>query len=288
MIRINCKLTNLFKLSALALVLTINANTALATSLEDSIDFRDNFAFSVNAAARSYDGSNFDAIGNFDGFITPGEILEINTFDALPSGSNLEVTLLTEVCGYCGHDPLNSNQFGIINEEGEFVSVIDTAEAGPGSTETIVIPDGTSATLALKSPDAILSSIDTDNEDQSAHLLGAIVQKSGTVTIEEADLNGASLTFDLLVGDVIVFIEDLLATGNSVSFVPDTSDFDFNDMVLLLRETAVLADSEDMTEVVESFEDGMVGADSTEVPEPATVALLTIGFLGLIARKRKA
>ena len=187
------------------------------------------------------------------------------------------------MCGFCGQNPDFTDEFGLLDSSGNFISIIDGGPAMAGDTASIQIDGDEAFTLAVQTPEALLSSVDSDNQDESTHILGAIVEEAGEVVIERADLFGASLAFDLQAGDLIVFVEDLLATGNTVPFVPATSDFDFNDLVFVIREVAL--ESSEIA-LVDSIEEGMTGTAPVETPEPSTYVLLLLGLFGMAARAR--
>lgn len=74
---------------------------------------------------------------------------------------------------------------------------------------------------------------------------------------------GESISFQLFQGDIILFMEDMKAFGNGLAsgLVPFNSDYDYNDMVVVVRQS--------------------------EIPEPTTMALLGSALGGLILRRRK-
>ena len=122
-------------------------------------------------------------------------------------------------------------------------------------------------TLALNSPEGILTSVDGDNPGMQAYILVYKVNKAGTANIANP-LNrpGPAVSFNLLDGDYILFIEDMILSGNNTfgGSVPAAGDFDYNDMVIVLRQS------------------------TTQVPEPSTLLLFGAGAAALMRRRRRS
>lgn len=249
------------KLVLYSFIIFFSVQQSYAVSLNNATSSRDTFTLG-DPDARSFDGTGFDAFKPFESFVSGG-LLSISAFTGGETGSLLEVFMLQEVTAYGGQNAGFVDNFGVLNSSGDFVSILDSTTGNPGDSASILQGADEQFTFALKAPDAIFSSIDSDNPDGGAHILGAQITTAGTVTIDPANLFGASLTFDLQVGDIVLFIEDLLASGNSVNFIPEFGDFDYNDLVYVVRNTA------------------------TEVPEPSTVCLMLAGLGALFGVRRR-
>lgn len=202
---------------------------------------------------RSYDAPEFNAFTPFDNVADISNVLMLDSFFPDSGGTQLEVTMLSEAAGYA-----DRNAFGIVTNGGynEVLSGSDTI----GDSGTIVLDEGNGESkFAMNSPQGIFTTDNADNADGATHIVALEVTQSGSVFIENATLSGASFVYDLLVGDLVLFMEDLLVVGNVNNLNP--SDFDYNDMVVVVRQS--------------------------EIPEPATAVLFTIGVLGMGLRRRK-
>jgi hypothetical protein len=200
---------------------------------------------------RSYDAPEFNAFAPFGSVADLSNVLMLNSFLPDVGGNQLEVTLLSEAAGYA-----DRNAFGVVNG-GSFQEVLSGSDV-PGDTGIVVLDEGESK-FALKSPQGVFTTDDADNADGATHIVALEVTQAGSVFIENATLSGASFTFDLLVGDLVLFMEDLLVVGNVNNI--NASDFDYNDMVVVVRQS--------------------------EIPEPATSLLFVIGLAGMGLRRRK-
>ncbi len=254
-----------FSKSGFLLVVSFfTASSAVAVPLSGSYDSRGSFVFPQGDVSQSsYDGASFNAFTSFSTFTTP-DLLKLNSFTGQPLGSQLEVTLLSESAAFDGSlFPSYANKFGVLNSSSNFTTLLDSTTASAGSSATFTQGASESLTFALISPEGTFSSIDVNNPDGQAHILGKVVDKAGTFTISPTSLyNTAALTFNFEVGDIILFIEDMQAAGNVTNFiVPGIWDADFNDMVVVIRQTAL--------------------------PEPSTVVFMALGLLALAYKKRK-
>ncbi len=243
--------------SLLFVLLVTYSATANAVTLENAITPR--FGVTVGDVDElSYDGTPADAFKPFVAFTAP-ELLAFSSFTGSEQGASvLEFHLLSELAYYDGHISGLGDRFGVLDSSGNFNAIIG-ASANPGFSTTVIQDSDEEFTLAIRSPEGVFSSVDADNQDKAAHLIGLVVTQAGLVTIPRANLYGAMSTFNLQVGDVIIFLEDLLSQGNILqNGLP--SDFDYNDMVVVVRSTAI--------------------------PEPATALLLASGIY-MLGRKRR-
>jgi hypothetical protein len=246
--------------SGLLFAVTFFCSSALATSLESSLTVEAGFSVAgVNST--SYDTANFNAFSPFTGFIS-SEIYSVGSFTSGPLGSNLEFFMLSEAAFYDGnHIAGKANNFGVKNAQGDFISLLDSAVADPGSSGNAVQGVGEEWTFVLRSPESDFSSKEVDNADSRKHIIARRVEKDGQIVINNPDLKGLTgpLVFNLLAGDYILFMEDLLAGTNSLFSL--NGDFDYNDMVVVVRQS--------------------------DIPEPGSLLLMSLGLAGLGAVRRK-
>ena len=242
----------------LALLAALLPSSVSATSLGDAGSIRDQF-FLGDTTQTSYDGPNYDSFAPFSGF-TSGGFLQYSSLNGGAQGTTLQFFLLSEAAYYDGAVlPGSANSFGFLDGNNNFNSVIAGTDV-LGTMAEVNLGAGEQLTFALDSPEGLFSSIDSDNADNAAHMLGLTAIKDGQISIPNANLQGGMLTFNLLAGDHILFIEDLLASGNLLQGgLP--SDFDYNDMVVIIREQPV--------------------------PEPATYAMMILALTMLYFAKRR-
>ncbi len=233
-----------------------------ASPLTDSLILRPGFTYNTSS---SYDGSGRDTVSLFKPF-SDGQFYQLGTIASQSVDIRYSATLVSELSYFSGDHPdyqgVNSNKFGYKNVNGSYTSLIDSDNRNPITTSSYIQTAGQEFNFALKSPEGLFYSKDSLNPNGgSANILGLRVTTAGTVNIGESTLfGGGPLSFNLQVGDIVLFMEDMRLSGNqSVLFF---GDFDYNDMAVVLR--------------------------SSEVPEPATLLLLGFGALGGALRKKKA
>jgi hypothetical protein len=205
-----------------------------------------------NIDIRSYDGAGYDNVGAFAG--SPSTFQEYSSFDGGVAGTDYEMFFLSSVADY-----KNQNTFGLLNEQNQFVSSISGASA-LGSKVTYTQQADQKLKFGFQSPESLFFSKASENKDGRSHILSLIATTDAVLTIPRADQLGNSITFNLLAGDILCFMEDLL--GDSRYKGNLGSDFDYNDFLTVIR------------------------AKPTVVPEPGTICLLGLGALTALRRRR--
>lgn len=226
---------------------------AFASSLINSGSTRDFFSLGDNDG-RSYDGLGFDAVSPLQSGNSSLEFLQLGSFTAGQIPQNLEFYVFSEVAAFA-----DQNEIGVVDSQGNFIAA--GGNQTPGGQASLVQDTGEEFTIAVRTPQTVFTTVDSDNEDGAAHILAVQIQENMSVEIPRTCLTCGSMTFDVQMGDIILLVEDMLASGNTNPLVPDVGDFDYNDMVVLVRQT--------------------------NVPEPGSMALLLVGASGLLMRKRQ-
>jgi hypothetical protein len=250
--------------------LSFTTTIANALTLSESTSSRGAFVFpSGPPGASSYDGPGKDTMSLFAPYVA-SNLLQVNSFNSNTFGSSVSAFLLSEVAAFDGTVANQSNNFGVVDNNGNFTSILDSKNVNPGDVGSLDQAAGKELTFALQSPEGLFYSVDSKNTDGGvAHMLALKADKDGTITIPQTNLKGnGPLSFNLLSGDIILFIEDMKLSGNiSSGLVPFASDFDYNDMIIVVRQSA----------------------NANQVPEPASLLLLGIGAgIANFKRRRRA
>jgi hypothetical protein len=249
----------LFGVLASFVPLNVNAST-----LSSALTVRDNFIFPQgNPDLSSYDGKGNDAFAVFSDF-TSSTRLQMGSFKGQPQGSQLQAFNLLELAAYDGTSPAYANQFGVIDNDGNFFSMINSKDNTSLAEGNFTQATDQELRFGLLSPEGLFSSIDSENDDNATQIIAKTVEKDGVVTINKPRLAGGEvISFQLFQGDIILFLEDMKAVGNGLAsgLVPLNSDYDYNDMVIVVRQS--------------------------QIPEPTTMALLGSAIGGVILRRRK-
>lgn len=236
-------------------LLAVTPFQAHAVSFQEAIGVRPN-----NPIQPSSDPVQFNMYPIFDPF-TSNSILSFGSFNGHSGGTLFEVFLLASVTRFDGfpnndgvYDATRDNAFGLLSGGNLDVMLFSSvlANSNPVPTASRLLSENQTYTMAINGRGGFFTSIDTDNDGDRPHFVGLQVTNPGLVVVP-ARLEGNSTTFNLLLGDYIIMAEDRPLSGNT--------DFDYNDFVMVVR--------------------------ATQVPEPSTWMLLSLGLLGGIWRARK-
>ncbi|MCC6220411.1 MAG: PEP-CTERM sorting domain-containing protein [Deltaproteobacteria bacterium] len=258
------KIKSLLSVMLVVLVVGIVPSGVLAVSLDSATTVRSDFSFGDN----SFDGPNFTPFGSdnlfqhFDPF-TDGSLLEVDSFTGGELGQNLELFNLAELASFDGYAPAMSNSFGFVDSSDNFLSLLNAGD-NPGASAIYSQASGEELTFALQNSDGTLLSVDSRNEGNAVQMLGTWITEGGNLNVPISNLHGFSgaITFDLMVGDLVLFIEDLKPDANHPEFGVFGSDFDYNDFIVVVR--------------------------GSPIPEPSTVVLFALALGTLLVWHRGA
>lgn len=237
------------KLSLLILVFGLVSDASASSIFLSS----SNITLSLgNIDIRSYDGPGFNNVGTFAGNQTIFQ--EYSSFDGGVSGTDYDMFFLSSVADY-----RNQNTFGLLNEQNQFETSIN-GSSSLGTKVSYKQKTNQKLKFGFQSPESLFFSKASDNKDGRSHILSLVATTNAVLTIPKADKMGNSITFNLLAGDILCFIEDLLSDSNYNG--NKGSDFDYNDFLTVVR------------------------AKPAEVPEPGTLCLLGLGLIAVLRRHR--
>lgn len=210
-----------------------------------------------NVDLQSYDKTGYNNLGAV-GAVTPLNFLQFSSFEGASGGTDYEMYFLSSVAGYKLQD-----EFGLLNDKGDFVASINGSQ-DLGTKATYSQAAGEKLKFGFKSPESLFSSDPNENADGLYHMLAVQSSVNALLTIPQADLQGHSMVFNLLAGDYIFFLEDMLLKSNYNG--NNGSDFDYNDFLVVVRAKENI----------------------TQAPEPATLFLLGGGAIVALRRSRRA
>ncbi len=225
---------------------------AFGATLNDSLTLRDGFDLG-DIDSRTSDDPKYNLVDPFSSF-TDGNFYEIGEFSGHEGSSNLEITLLGHVAGF-------TDTIGYWDEGGTFNSLVSSTDA-LGTTASITQNADDAFKFGIETPRGFFSAIDSENQNSEIQVIASTIVTAGLLELPFANKNDESFSFNLEVGDVVIWMEDLRASKG---------DFDFNDLVVVARHSEI-------NKPIYSISGTVFYSDGTTPLANATVTIPTATF----------